>query len=127
MTDAIRQRKAFAMGSTTPGYGEYHDKAVGRNPGYAKGGHVKHHVPTAGHHNMDGHIGKGAHGHNHKTHGHHVGVVHHKTGGVHQEPGGVGEGGETHGPKQSTGATGPSENQFGQGMPKGHGSSLGRW
>jgi len=115
MSDAIRQRKGFAMGQTTPGYGHNVEHM-------AKGGHVmsRHHVPTAGHHNMDGHIGRGAHGHGHKSHGHTEGVVHQKTGGV-------GEGGTTNnGPSQS-GCCGPSDNQFGEKMPSGNGSSLRRW
>jgi len=115
MSDAIKQKHAFAMGQTTPGYGHYVDHM-------AKGGHSmarNRKVPTAGHHNMDGGIGHGTHHHNHKSHGHTEGVVHQKTGGV-------GEGGTVGGPSQS-GEHGPSDNQFGGKMPSGNGSSLGRW
>lgn len=117
MSDTISQHKGFAMGQTTPGYGHYERTAHGDHMARRK-----HHVSTAGHHNMDGHIGHGAHGHNHKSHGHHDGVVHSKT----QGPGGVGEGGASTGKHQS-GSSGPSDNQFGGAMPSGKGSSLGRW
>lgn len=81
------------------------------------------HIPTAGHHNMDGHIGHGAHGHSHKSHGHGYGVHHSKTGSpVH----GTGSGGADTGKHQSA-SHGPSDNFFGQHMPSGNGSSLGKW
>lgn len=111
----IRQRQAFAQGSHTPGYGHMSVSGGGRNPGYAKGGSVK----TANNRTMDGGIGAGAHGHTHKSHGHGLGVQHQKTGGV-------GEGGASSGKSQS-GCCGPSDNQFGQKMPSGNGSTLGRW
>lgn len=115
MSDAISQHKGFAMGQTTPGYGHYEPSAHGDHMA-----HRKHHVPTAGHHNMDGGIHKGTHGHSHKSHGHHDGVHFTNT------DGGVGQGGASTGPHQS-GSKGPSDNQFGGGMPSGKGSSLGRW
>jgi hypothetical protein len=99
----IRLKHAQAMGSKSMGYGEMSTSGPGRNPGYASGGHVKHHKDTrAGHHSGHGaKVGKAM---------------------------GVGQGGASSGPKQATGASsGPSKNQFGEGMPGGKGSSLGRW
>lgn len=112
MENPIRMQKVRAMGNPSHVNGpgsmtSVHDSKTG----YARGGHVSKHVPTAGHHNMDGHIG-GEHHHSHKSHGHHVGVHHHKTGGVaasgHQN---------TH--------SGPSNNQFGDSEP--HGGTIGKW
>lgn len=68
---------------------------------------------------MDGGITKKGHHDSHKSHGHGLGVHHQKTGGV-------GAGGASHGSHQSS-EKGPSDNQFGDHMPKGNGSSLGRW
>jgi hypothetical protein len=131
MSDAgntIRRQKGLAMGENNLGYGHLKGGDGGRNPGYAEGGHVahkQHHIPTAGHHNMDGHIGHGAHHHSHKSHGHHKGV--HMQGGgsyggsnVH----GTGSGGAPTGKHQSA-CKGPSDNQFGEHMP--HGGTIGRW
>lgn len=98
----IRQHKAFAMGSKTPGYGHESVTGGGRNPGYATGGSVKH--------GKSGAIG-------HKSHGHGLGKA-----------GGVGVGGAPIGKSQPTsGSSGPSATQFGPKMPSGKGSSLGRW
>ncbi len=119
----IRRRQGMAMGQGNIGYGHMGAPTGGRNPGFAKGGHVakgNHHVPTAGHHNMDGHIGHGAHGHGHKAHGHTQGVP--MQGG--QKAGGVGSGGASSGTKQDA-CHGPSDNQFGSHMPSG--GTLGRW
>lgn len=103
--NAVSQRKGFAMGQTTPGYGQGPKAGGGRNPGYAKGGVVK---------NSSGH---GSHG-THKSHGHGMG----------HKPGGVGGGGAPIGKKQATGGTaGGSASKFGSGMPGGKGSSLGKW
>lgn len=128
MSDAVRLHVGQAMGQKNLGYGHLSSHETGRNPGYAKGGsvhmaHKHHHVPTAGHHNMDGHIGKGTHHHTHKSHGHGLGVHHAKTGSpVH----GTGSGGASTGAHQSD-SKGPSDNQFGSHMPSGNGSTLGRW
>ncbi len=103
MPNAIRRRAGMAMGQGNTGYGHIgSDSDSGRNPGYAKGGHVK-----------DSRM--------HKAHGH-------KLGGQF----GVGKGGTVGTPptsgKQATGGTdGRSVNQFGSKMPSGKGSSLGRW
>ena len=98
----IRQHKAMAMGSKSMGYGHETVTGGGRNPGYAKGGSVKHRDTHAGHKTGAGSkLGK--------TYG-------------------IGQGGAPGGPKQATGGeSGPSKNQFGGGMPGGKGSSLGRW
>lgn len=105
--NTIRQRQGFAMGQTSPGYGNQPKVEGGRNPGYAKGGSVK---------NSSGY---GSHS-THKSHGHGVGVKH--------NPGGVGGGGAPIGKKQSvSGTSGGSTGKFGSGMPGGKGSSLGKW
>lgn len=115
--NAVRRQKGMAMGQGNKGYGHMGPPSGGRNPGFAKGGHVAK-VPTARHSNMHGGI-DGEHDHTHKSHGHGYGVQH-------QETGGVGEGGTVGGTKQDA-HKGPSCNQFGEGMPKGNGSSLGKW
>lgn len=103
MSDVIRRRAGMAMGQGNLGYGHLgssHD--TGRNPGYAKGGHVKDSRVHAGHG--------------------------HKLGGAH----GVGKGGTvgtapTTGKQSTSDTSGRSVNQFGSKMPSGKGSSLGRW
>lgn len=114
--NAVRRQKGMAMGQGNIGYGHMGAPTGGRNPGFAKGGHVARKVPTARHSNMHGGI-DGEHDHTHKSHGHGYGVQH-------QETGGVGEGGTVGGPKQDA-HKGPSCNQFGESMPKG--GTIGRW
>lgn len=100
MSDAIRQKHAFAMGQTTPGYGTY-------------SGHMSGGSSMKGHQKSNGGIGKASHGHS-------MGV-----GGVGM--GGVVGTTPTSGKQDTAGSSGQSKNQFGGGMPSGNGSSLRRW